>query len=468
MAVVQLYGRVARKRSTKDGRLHFRLVVASSRHGSGMAWERAEAGTEVERSVGSDARWLPPDVPEAVHRSLLSAGCHVICEGGDSVAALEVVSVAPNGPSVARVLGAAAELPEAFLRRLVTPNPLNFRRNVRSAPPSPAPVAADPARDPLAALATNKQVVNALLGGACRARKPRRDAGDAALVEGLLASAPPAPRRLPPPALPPAPRTNLAGTEAGAPSLRGATTRRSYLREKKLPQVYTVFELLAPHLPPHPVTIVDVGGGRGDLALNLVDDLRRRGRGPGDRVVVVDANGPSLDAGRSHGDAAITWVEADFRAFAWETHVPGGAFATVGLHTCGSLADLVLNAAAAHSDHCVVVPCCYSKCVPALSPWLPRLDGGGERLCRLCERNDDYGTSFGAMRVVQAARLRALEARNPGWTWESVQMDRAYSKKNLILVGHRRAAAAEAAAEEEDDDRPPDRGAPVVVARPSS
>ena len=92
MAVVQLYGRVARKRSTKDGRLHFRLVVASSRHGSGMAWERAEAGTEVERSVGSDARWLPPDVPEAVHRSLLSAGCHVICEGGDSVAALEVVS----------------------------------------------------------------------------------------------------------------------------------------------------------------------------------------------------------------------------------------------------------------------------------------------------------------------------------------------------------------------------------------
>ena len=60
-----------------------------------------------------------------------------------------------------------------------------------------------------------------------------------------------------------------------------------------------------------------------------------------------------------------------------------------------------------------------------------------------------------------------LEARNPGWTWESVQMDRAYSKKNLILVGHRR-AAAEAAAEEDDDDRPPDRGAPVVVARPSS
>ena len=88
------------------------------------------------------------------------------------------------------------------------------------------------------------------------------------------------------------------------------------------------------------MTIVDVGGGRGDLALNLVDDLRRRGRGPGDRVVVVDVNGPSLDAGRSHGDAAITWVEADFRAFAWETHVPGGAFATVGLHTCGSLADL--------------------------------------------------------------------------------------------------------------------------------
>ena len=31
MAVVQLYGRVARKRSTKDGRLHFRLAASCCR-----------------------------------------------------------------------------------------------------------------------------------------------------------------------------------------------------------------------------------------------------------------------------------------------------------------------------------------------------------------------------------------------------------------------------------------------------
>jgi len=350
------------------------------------------------------------------------------------------VSIAPSSPMLQRLLDVAALLPLGFVDQVLTPNPNNFKRNVRSAPIAatpPQPTDADAAEGAAWPLKTTaKQHVALLLSHSARSRmRPPPPAEVAMLAQHFDRVALHAVRELEAPIVPETYQTNLLFTNADAPSRHGHTTRAGYLSGKKLPQLYTIFALLPP-LPPHPLRFLDVGGGRCDLALNLLDHLSSMGRF-GDSITVLDNNQPSLDCGRRRleGDARglnITFVQSDFEAYAPREDF----FATFGLHPCGSLTDQILRLASGFTTKAViVVPCCYAKCRPDLgSAWLVA-ERDGAVLCRLCEKNEDDATSTRAMRVVNAMRL--AHYRHDGWAWETCGFDRAFSKKNFVLVGRR-------------------------------
>ena len=214
---------------------------------------------------------------------------------------------------------------------------------------------------------------------------------------------------------------------------------------------------------PPPRHILDVGGGRGDLALALAQ------RHPAALVTCVDRNAHSLAYGEAAaarlGLSNIRFVVADLSAAAglrpdilsplWcqppaPAPVPAPVPATAGsapapapapapvsapasapvpvdavvaLHACGGLTDAALALARAHDARLLAVPCCFLKS-PELCP------GGWNRtLCRLAE-SDRRDISLRAMRAINSQRLRE---HYPGGRSRLLAMDERLTARNLVL-----------------------------------
>jgi ubiquinone/menaquinone biosynthesis C-methylase UbiE len=93
-----------------------------------------------------------------------------------------------------------------------------------------------------------------------------------------------------------------------------------------------VRRLLAGADPARTVVLVDVGGGRADLAARLLRDLRRRGHRA--RVLVVDRDAESLAMGRrAHGaDPGLVFVRADASALPLRSRSADVVTMTLTLH----------------------------------------------------------------------------------------------------------------------------------------
>jgi Methyltransferase domain len=161
-------------------------------------------------------------------------------------------------------------------------------------------------------------------------------------------------------------------------SRRGTSTRQEYLFQKKHPQIeWMIRRLRELRSSGDPFGhVLDVGGGRGDLAVAIAiafEDIH---------VTVVDKNYASLQAAKAYSEACqcitrMTFICEDFHEFfkshsvSRETRDPAldnGSTSplpvidcVVALHTCGDLSDCALEFASKRKLPFLVCPCCYSK-----------------------------------------------------------------------------------------------------------
>jgi hypothetical protein len=219
-------------------------------------------------------------------------------------------------------------------------------------------------------------------------------------------------------------------------SCRGDTSRAEYIVSKKLPQVRWLIQRVR-ELPKRPMHIVDVGGGRGDLATGLALAFS------GSIITVVDKNLSSLDAGRDHasklscGDR-VRFCHADFATFVQDPSVFLSSDLppvdlVVGLHTCGDLSDLALTYAKAVGAAFVVCPCCYAKrYIPNFVPgWNSYCLEAHDALGRLAELNERPTVSRTAMAVINSMRLQGMA----DYKVSLEEYDSTSSLRNLVLIG---------------------------------
>lgn len=259
---------------------------------------------------------------------------------------------------------------------------------------------------------------------------------------------------------------------------------------RKQPQIRWLVRKLAT-LGPF-VHVLDIGGGRGDLAVLIAQTF------PHALVTVVDANMSSLCQGKAFAKRCgeevyrrIRFVCARFEAnFSFDgvhilsdadlpEHDSSGAVqrdepatgkstptpailmpkvdVVVALHACGGLSDLALHYAATHQCRFLVCPCCYLKtpyCMPtcASAPIVsltaesvPNESEYAERLAllRLAE-SDNRACSIRASVIINSQRLNALESilqNQPSeddnaqdhWQLQLSEFPKEYSLRNLVL-----------------------------------
>ncbi|KAL3915910.1 MAG: hypothetical protein SGILL_005425 [Bacillariaceae sp.] len=288
-------------------------------------------------------------------------------------------------------------------------------------------------------------------------------------------------------------------------------SRLDYLKQKKFPQVRWLLQKLQyvmKHIQvsssdnddattdtnetPRKVRVLDVGGGRGDLAVAMAQAF------PNLHVTVVDVNESSLRAGKSFAehtmgqklaDEQTTFHCADFVSFAKDmaekcSKTMNAFDVVVAWHACGDLSDFALEFAIDISASFIICPCCFTKrYIEGFEPkWIGDFVGGNSFLCqeiskpplqapepltgtmekdiqavqRIAEINEHNEASRRAMLLVNSMRLISLEReqdylhRSPdsgeakvdtssitsgGLVLTLEEYDRKHSSKNFVLVG---------------------------------
>jgi hypothetical protein len=196
-------------------------------------------------------------------------------------------------------------------------------------------------------------------------------------------------------------------------------TRQEYLESKKHPQVAWFLERLKSFSTIR--HILDVGGGRGDLAIALA-----MGLGPDTRVTVVDMNELSLEAGRMYAEQCgigdrMNWICDDFVSYA-ERNETTDVDMVVALHACGYLSDLALEYAVRQKASFVICPCCYSKMKTKSAA------------TKLAEISEAYELSHRAMHVINSRRYWDLIAKG-SYQILLEEYSRAWSSRNMVMVG---------------------------------
>ena len=151
-----------------------------------------------------------------------------------------------------------------------------------------------------------------------------------------------------------------------AASARGPLTRSEYFHGKKWPQIsWFLGRLKAMGASNAFAHVLDVGGGRGDLAIHVASTF-------GVKVTVVDTNESSLQAGRDAACLAsqnldnlydckdlLSFQNMDFSVAAEQ--LPAEIDLVVALHACGGLSDAALDFAISRQICFVICPCCHLK-----------------------------------------------------------------------------------------------------------
>jgi len=244
--------------------------------------------------------------------------------------------------------------------------------------------------------------------------------------------------------------------------------RFEYLHEKKHPQIEWIRQRVA-KLADGPLHVLDVGGGRGDLAVDLASSLEKCS------VTVVDVNESSLEAGRAYAErlgvsSKTRFIYADFADYHRDPHAFQSGIPTsppvnlvTALHACGDLSDLAVEHAKTLSCAFLVCPCCYTKryitekgfgfepgwfcvaddaCKELMEERCDKPQTGSIVLGRLAELNDDMDVGSRARRIINSIRLSESEYKNvdggnSAYRLSYEEYENASSSRNLVLVGMR-------------------------------
>lgn len=238
---------------------------------------------------------------------------------------------------------------------------------------------------------------------------------------------------------------NLPSQNAALISSRGHMTRCDYIHGKKQPQVEWMISRMQ-DISQAPRHIVDVGGGRGDLATGCAATFNST------FVTIVDKNSISLQAGRAYSaqvpdvSTRMTFIEADFLFFMENTekflaaHLPKVDF-VVGLHACGDLSDLALEFARRMNASFVICPCCYNKRVVSeyVPQWHEILGNNVATIQRIAE-SEIRSESVRAMKIINSLRLHSYWDQSSLQRLERIiQMEsypQEYSLRNIVLIGN--------------------------------
>ena len=226
------------------------------------------------------------------------------------------------------------------------------------------------------------------------------------------------------------------------PILRSSLPGSSW-RRKKRPQLEWMAREIARVARSHPdygnrtLEILDVGGGKGDLANYLAryldDDVR---------VNVLDVSKGAIANGAMRARKLKVDVEfhlGDASRMLWYDRID----IVVALHACGHLSDVALGHAVRHHAGLVICPCCFLS-----NPHL-RMPGTGEvvedflsisasdwtALKTIAEVQGDAELSGRAMRTICALRAQATESRmGDSCAIEVKSFPIQYSTRNICLV----------------------------------
>jgi hypothetical protein len=253
-------------------------------------------------------------------------------------------------------------------------------------------------------------------------------------------------------------------------SSRGNMTRGEYIHLRKTPQINWIITRLKQMELDRNVSyshILDVGGGRGDLACSIAKQLNAK-------VSVMDINETSLSAGiefakKSNVENKMNFIYQDFNYIINNIDndlneldkdklnnskkLIENVDCIVGFHTCGILTDMLLEYVTLNQSNSIdflLVPCCYLK------------DNGSKKrkwyeechtcknstedriiLQKLCESNN-RNISFRSMKALNNMRLNSVAKdliinnnNNNQMKISLESFNESYSLKNLILIGNK-------------------------------
>jgi len=201
---------------------------------------------------------------------------------------------------------------------------------------------------------------------------------------------------------------------------------------------------------------LDVGGGRGDLAVTIALAYTES------TVIVIDSNESSILAGREYAmkcgvNDRVTFLNMNFVDYMKQYEVlvqddnkkQEEVNFVVALHACGDLSDMALHFATIYHTNFIIAPCCYTKryLKPFTPYWHTLCTDVNEvhTLSRLVELDDHRDVSRRAMLVINSMRQSAftqvddtdMKSRRKGKKIDVnlEEFDSKISKRNIALVG---------------------------------
>lgn len=231
--------------------------------------------------------------------------------------------------------------------------------------------------------------------------------------------------------------------------------RKKYILSKKMPQVKWMIALMRRLLAKRisvkrePITICDVGGGRGDLAIAAAAAFAEEK--PAVRVVVLDINQTSLEVGRRRAAKAglaskMTFLNCDCADLAALRRATPSVDLVFGLHCCGGLAEAATAFAIRRQASFCICTCCFCS-IPSLATLSKSADAlSGSRL-PYSRTGDDHASD--RLRVSKLAvcngwqgQHRAIRALNAMRLFAAVhEYESTFGTKTGISVWQERYAA---------------------------
>eukprot|EP00439_Symbiodinium_sp_Y106_P063971 s540_g9.t8 len=217
----------------------------------------------------------------------------------------------------------------------------------------------------------------------------------------------------------------------------------TFSKRKKRPQVSVMTRLVSElgQLRSDGVDIVDVGGGRGDLAMAVAAGVPRA------KVSVIESFAPSAQQGQHRADELKLDVDfhiSNAESLASALQAQERRPIIMALHACGGLTDVALEACATLRLPFCICPCCYASQPQLRSRALAPQE---EILQRLAESNGlPRDVSQLAAFGINGMRLRHLDPipvpilmtpeLPPSWSVRVYTFPHEWSSRNMILWGH--------------------------------
>ena len=231
-----------------------------------------------------------------------------------------------------------------------------------------------------------------------------------------------------------------------------AATRLQYLTSKKRPQVRTMMKLVEQLIKNGGGTdvatkeIIDVGGGRGDLALALSMEY------PSVKITVYEPNKPSCDVGQHRAnELGISNISFECHALdvlsakLSKAEVTASPPLIISLHACGGLSDAILSMCGVFNLPFCLCTCCFAS-FPQLRPKaLCEQDKDFIKLSHLAETNElDDDTRHLATRILNNLRLKTyfknrfdggVLSSDAAGCFQMYRFPKEWSPRNFILTG---------------------------------